>query len=55
MVKSKVVVDDRLQKDSGVVVVKYGFQLRVMRWFSVLERKDRVETGAMEDSLMDGA
>jgi hypothetical protein len=24
-----------------------GFQLRVMSWFCVLERKSRVETGAM--------
>jgi hypothetical protein len=31
------------------------FQVRVMSWLRVLERKGRVETGAKEDSLMDGA
>jgi hypothetical protein len=41
------VADGRLKRDEQVVVNKIWFQVRVMRWFSVLERKDRVETGAM--------
>jgi hypothetical protein len=44
-------------RETGRVVVNKTsrcLQSRVMRWFGLLERMGRVETGANEDSLMDG-